>query len=81
MEKTFTLKELSAFDGKDNRAAYIAIDGVVYDVTEFPAWANGSHHKQAAGLDLTDAIHKISPHGSAVLEAHHVPVVGKLTEN
>ncbi|MDR2976445.1 MAG: cytochrome B5 [Streptococcaceae bacterium] len=81
MEKTYTLDELSAYDGKENRAAYLAIDGIVYDVTNFPAWAGGSHHKQLAGRDLTDAIKTISPHGTAVLEAHHVPIVGKLVKD
>ncbi len=32
-EKIFTLDELKNYDGKEGRKAYIAVDGVVYDVT------------------------------------------------
>ncbi|NLG57268.1 MAG: cytochrome B5, partial [Clostridiales bacterium] len=28
-----TLEELKAFDGKEGRRAYIAVDGIIYDVT------------------------------------------------
>lgn len=29
-----TLEELAAYDGKDGNPAYIAVDGVIYDVTD-----------------------------------------------
>ena len=41
-EKTFTLDEVHEYDGKDGAKAYIAVDGVVYDVTDVGPWAGGS---------------------------------------
>ena len=32
----FTPEELTAFDGKDGRKAYVAVEGKVYDVTGVP---------------------------------------------
>ena len=77
-EKVFTLKELSQFDGKDGRLAYVAVDGVVYDVSEKPLWAGGEHQsKVSAGRDLSEAI-LTSPHGKSKLK--DLPIVGKLAE-
>ncbi len=58
-----TLDELSRFDGKEGRPAYIAYKGIIYDVTRSRFWKNGSHlTKHAAGNDLTDFLSK-APHG------------------
>jgi predicted heme/steroid binding protein len=65
-KKEFTVEQLSKFDGKDGRKAYIAIDGVVYDVSESRAWKNGKHKGNKAGQDLSKMI-KRSPHGKSVL--------------
>lgn len=73
--KEFTLEELATYNGKDGNKAYIAVDKIVYDVTDSPAWANGGHNGFEAGQDLTDAI-KNSPHGTKVLEG--LPQVGTL---
>lgn len=70
------LEELAAFDGKDGRPAYIAVDGIVYDVTDSAFWKGGAHNGFAAGKDLTDEIKTKSPHGVAMLE--RVPVVGEI---
>jgi len=70
-----TLEELAAYNGKDGKPAYVAVKGVVYDVTNVPAWKNGMHNGNAAGMDLTDVITR-SPHGESVLTK--LPVVGKL---
>ncbi len=34
--QTFTQDELALYDGLEGRKAYIAVDGVVYDVTDIP---------------------------------------------
>ncbi len=75
-ERVFTLDELSEYDGKDGNPAYVAVDGVVYDVSDIAAWADGEHFSGVtAGADNSDEISK-SPHGESVLE--DLPVVGTL---
>lgn len=76
----FTLEELAKYNGKDGNRAYVAVDGIVYDVTDVKEWAGGSHWgKFQAGNDLTEAIKSQSPHGVAKLEG--IPIVGKLVTN
>jgi predicted heme/steroid binding protein len=49
-----TVEQLKKFDGKNGNPAYVAVDGVVYDVTAIPAWKNGEHKRGLkAGNDLT----------------------------
>lgn len=64
----FTLETLAAFDGREGRNAYIAVDGIVYDVTNSPRWPNGNHNGYQAGQDLTAMIDQMSPHGRRVLD-------------
>ena len=70
-----TVDELAAYNGKDGKPAYVAVNGVIYDVTNNRAWQNGAHQGYNAGMDLTDALGK-APHGDSVLK--DLPVVGKL---
>jgi len=52
--RIFTLDELKKYDGKDGRPAYVAVDGIVYDVSASPHWKNGQHKGiHHAGADLT----------------------------
>jgi predicted heme/steroid binding protein len=74
--KEFTLEELAQYNGKDGNAAYIAVDGIVYDVTKVAQWKNGNHNGYKAGKDLTEAIKTKSPHGISKLK--NIKVVGKL---
>lgn len=72
-----TAEELSKYNGKDGAPAYVAVDGVIYDVSNAPEWNNGQHKDGiTAGKDLTDEITNKSPHGLSVLQ--DLPVVGKL---
>jgi predicted heme/steroid binding protein/uncharacterized membrane protein len=69
-------EQLSHFDGKDGRPAYIAYKGIVYNVSQGRLWKNGSHVvKHAAGNDLTDIL-KTAPHGEEKILA--MPQVGRL---
>lgn len=78
-KKEFSIAELSKFNGKNGQKAYIAIDGVVYDVTNAEDWKDGVHlpteGKLMAGIDASEIILK-SPHGKKVLK--ELPVVGSL---
>jgi predicted heme/steroid binding protein len=71
-----TLAELKQFDGKSGRKAYIAVDGIIYDVTGNLNWFRGNHNGFEAGSDLTVAIDTQSPHGRSKLVG--LPVVGKI---
>ena len=72
------LTELSNYDGRDGRPAYIAVNGTIYDVTESPRWKEGQHPPDhLAGKDLTEELTG-APHVRAVVE--RFPVVGALEE-
>lgn len=74
--QVFTLVELEAFDGQNGNPAYIAVDGMIYDVSNASPWKNGQHNGFEAGRDLTEEIKNSSPHGVSKLRG--LPVVGKL---
>ena len=71
-----TISELAKFDGRDGRAAYVAINGTIYDVSNSPRWQTGHHEaSHQAGQDLTEEL-KSAPHLRTVIE--RFPVVGKV---
>ena len=72
----FNAEKLAFFNGKEGRPAYVAVDNIVYDVTEYASWAEGLHFGSQAGTDETeefDACHK-----RTFLE--NMKIVGKLVE-
>ena len=73
-----TLDQLKQYDGKNGNPAYVAVDGIIYDVTNVAKWKNGDHNGYSAGNDLTDIIKNKSPHGVKNLEG--LPVVGKIVD-
>lgn len=73
-----TLDELAQYNGKDGNPAYVAVDGVIYDVSNVPAWAGGIHNGNMAGQDVTAVMKEKSPHGTSPLEK--LPVVGNIVE-
>jgi predicted heme/steroid binding protein len=80
--KTFTVEELAKSNGQNGQPAYIAVDGVVYDVTGSSFWAGGNHsvcpQNSMAGKDLSEAIKSAPPRMRSNLE--RFPVVGSLTQ-
>lgn len=53
MTKEFTIIELAKYDGESGNPAYVAVDGVVYDVSVSSAWGGGTHFGLYSGKDLT----------------------------
>ena len=75
--QTMTIEQLSHFDGKEGRSAYIAYKGIIYNVTQGRLWKNGQHvMKHGAGHDLTEVL-KSAPHGEEKVLA--MPQVGTLS--
>jgi predicted heme/steroid binding protein len=80
--KIFTVDELAAFDGQNGNAAYIAVDGTVYDVSDSSFWKDGKHSTcnlgAMAGKDLSDLIKQAPPRMRSDLQ--RMPVVGTLAQ-
>jgi len=74
-EMVLSMDELKKFDGKDDNKAYIAVDGIIYDVSDVPQWIGGMHRGFTAGMDVTDEVNK-SPHGVSKLKG--IKIVGKI---
>jgi len=71
-----TLDDLRHFDGAENRPAYFAYQGKVYDVGLSKVWKGGTHFKKHhAGDDLTDIL-KTAPHDEDKILK--MPVVAEL---
>lgn len=66
--------ELAAADCQSGADCWVAVDGVVYDVSAVRGWSSGeAHHGVLPGTDATGAFAD-SPHGASQLEK--LPVVG-----
>jgi predicted heme/steroid binding protein len=70
-----TRDQLSKYDGKNGNPAYVAVNGVIYDVTNNAAWATASHFGLTAGKDLTGPFN--SCHGGQRILSK-LKAVGKL---
>jgi predicted heme/steroid binding protein len=70
--RIFTLEELAQYDGRNDTPAYLAINGIVYDVTKVQLLKDGRHHGVTAGNDVTDQF----VHNQAIL--NRLQVIGKL---
>lgn len=69
----FTEESLSLYNGEDGNPAYVAVDGIVYDVTDVKAWQSPHGSGLTPGKDYSEEITK-SPHGKKNLEG--LPIVG-----
>ena len=73
--RSFTLDELSRYNGRNGNPAYVAVNGVVYDVTNNAAWGGATHFGLAAGTDVTNQFASCHA-GQPVLSK--LKVVGKM---
>lgn len=49
----YTREQLAQYNGRNGQPAYVAVDGIVYDVTNNAAWSVATHFGLTAGRDLT----------------------------
>ena len=54
MEKQFTIEELKKYDGSNGKPAYVAVNGIVYDVSFESTWGGGTHFGLYSGKDLSN---------------------------
>lgn len=76
--ENFTLEELAEYDGLDGNRAYVAIDGIVYDITDSSYWNEGSDKRFEAGKDVSDQIPDVSP--EFITNTKGIEKKGKLTD-
>jgi len=75
--KEFDSASIADLDGKNGKKCYVAVDGKVYDMSNFSLWRNGVHTNSSGqatcGKDLSSVINKAS-HGKSKLKI--MPQVG-----
>lgn len=71
---TFTLAQLAQYDGLNGNAPYVAVNGVVYDMTGI--FGGGYHFGHKAGTDLTNAF--LTKHIMSQITKY--PVKGTITK-
>jgi predicted heme/steroid binding protein len=58
---------LALRNGSDKPEIWVALNGLIYDVSASRLWKKGMHYEHLAGQDLTDEL-KDAPHTEAVFE-------------
>ncbi|NMM63839.1 cytochrome B5 [Clostridium sp. P21] len=74
--RKFTIEELSKYDGSMGKPAYVAVNGVVYDVSRSSVWGGGTHFGLYAGKDLSEEFKGC--HGDKIEILKSLPVVGNI---
>lgn len=75
IDYVFTEETLAEYNGQDGKPAYVAVEGLVYDMTNIGAWEGGEHNGLKTGTDATEAFTGESPHEAELLET--LPIAGK----
>lgn len=78
--KDFTIKQLKEFDGKYGRNAYIAVEGMIYDLTNSKDWKNGKL-KIPAIIPGTDCTKEIMNTPKKLEPLKNVPVIGLIIKD
>lgn len=73
-QREFTPEELTNYSGEGGKPAYVAVNGIVYDVSLNPAWGGGTHFGIYAGKDLTAEFNACHKNSAVILD--RLPQVG-----
>ncbi|MBL7835307.1 MAG: cytochrome b5 [Cyclobacteriaceae bacterium] len=63
----YTRNQLALRNGQDKPQIWIALNGIIYDVTTSRLWRDGKHYEHWAGQDLTHEL-KDAPHTEKVFD-------------
>jgi predicted heme/steroid binding protein len=74
--REFSIEELAYNDGSDDKPAYVAVNGNVYDVSMVMRWSGGTHFGLNAGRDLSNEF--MGCHGGLIERLEKLPKVGVL---
>lgn len=77
-ERVFTVEELAQYDGANGKPAYVAVKGIIYDVSLEATWGGGTHFSLYAGKDLTAQFNGC--HGGRLEVLRNIPQVGVLED-
>lgn len=72
---TFSTAQLAQYTGREGAPAYVAVNGIVYDVTNVAAWSTGTHFALTAGKDLSQAFSVCHPAQQGIL--NQLKMVGR----
>jgi predicted heme/steroid binding protein len=78
VKRGVTLQELHEHDGEHGSRLWVAVDGLVYDVTDCAKWRTGMHEQMHfPGLELSSELPD-APHGHEVFLRPCVRLMGHL---
>lgn len=72
--KELTLEELAKYDGKNGNPAYIAVNGIIYDVTNEEIFKQSPHNSLNLGSDITKEFNVCHNENESILAK--LPIVG-----
>ena len=75
--KSYTRQQLSLRNGQDKAEVWVAVNGLIYDVTESRYWKTGRHYDHWAGQELADELAQ-APHLPDVIKKFKI--VGRLLD-
>lgn len=67
--RVFTPKELALYNGTNGYPSYVAVNGIVYNVSNAPIWQTGTHFGLHAGQDLSVEFNTCHSNRPFVLDA------------
>jgi predicted heme/steroid binding protein len=76
--REFTLEELSQYDGSNGKPAYVAVEGIVYDVSNEGSWAGGTNLGLTAGKDYTSQFSSYNGNNKILSELPRVGILNHI---
>lgn len=74
MQREFTYEELAMYDGSNGRDAYVAVNGIVYDVSLEATWGGGTHFGIYSGRDASAEFNECHSGREGILR--NLPIIG-----